>query len=238
MTDAVPNDTKPLRVFSTLATQVAWPELTARFKRLSGCGIDDVFGPTNGLMARIDAGETADVAILIRESAHQLVTHGVLTDCADIAKSYVGLAVKAGAAKPNIGTVEALVATLLAARSIAYSRIGASGIFFAGLIQRLGIADAVNAKATIIAGGFTAERVANGEVELAVQQLSELKAVAGVDIVGPLPLELQTPAVFTAGVFTVSRQRDAASQLVAFLASAEARPILAASGLEPIGEVG
>ncbi len=225
----------PLHVFSTLATQVAWPELTRRFKLISGRGITDLFGPTNGLMVRIDAGETADVAIIIQQSAHELVARGILTGCTDIAKSYVGLAVQAGAAKPDIGTVEALTATLLAARSIAYSRIGASGIFFSGLIQRLGIADEVNAKATIIPGGFTAERVANGEVELAVQQLSELKAVAGVDIVGPLPLELQDPAVLTAGVFTSSDKTDAARQLVTFLASADARPILRASGLEPVG---
>jgi molybdate transport system substrate-binding protein len=224
-----------LRVFSTLATQVAWPELTRRFKLSTGAVIEDVFGPTNALIPRIQAGETADVAILIHRSAHELQRAGVLTGCTDIASSYVGLAVKAGAAKPDISTPEALKAALLACRSIAYSRQGASGIYFVGLIQRLGIADAVNAKAIVIPLGFTGERVANGETELAVQQLSELKAVPGIDIVGPIPRSLQEPAVLTAAVFTRSSRIELARKLVAYLASSEARPILAASGLEPMG---
>ena len=97
-------------------------------------------------------------------------------------------------------------ATLLAARSVAYSKIGASGIYFAELIQRLGIAAEINAKATITAG-FTAERLMTGEADLAVQQLSELKQVAGVELVGPIPLGLQTPAVFTGGRMASSAER-------------------------------
>lgn len=223
--------TATLKVFSTLATQVAWPELTSIFTTRTGCRLTDVFGPTNGLMQRIRAGETADIAIMLEDSAALLAKEGVLAEGRDIAVSYVGLAVKAGAPKPDIASVDALKRTLLGCKSIAYSKIGASGVYFAGLIQRLGIADAVNAKATITPGGFTGERVANGETEFAVQQLSELKAVKGIDIVGPFPLELQEPAVLTAAAFTGSPRRDLAQQLVDFLASAEAAPILTASGL-------
>ena len=229
-----PADTQPLHVFSTLATQVAWPELTRLFAARTGATITDVFGPTNGLMQKIRDGETADVAIILQDSAALLTRDGMLMGCRDIAKSYVGLAVKAGAAQPDISSVEALKHTLISCRSIAYSKIGASGVYFAGLIDRLGIADAVNAKATITPGGFTGERVAKGETELAVQQLSELKAVAGIDIVGPLPLELQEAAILTAGIFTRSQKPGLAQRLVDFLASAEAAPAMTASGLTTI----
>ena len=123
---------------------------------------------------------------------------------ADVAVSLVGVAVKAGAARPDISSVEALKAALLQAKSIAYSRIGASGVFFAELIQRLGIADEVNAKATVIPSGFTAELAARGEVELAVQQVSELMLVPGIDIVGPLPPGAESVTMFTAGVLAGS----------------------------------
>jgi molybdate transport system substrate-binding protein len=140
--------------------------------------------------------------------------------------------VKAGSAHPDIASDVSLRKTLLAARSVAYSRIGASGIFFAGLIERLGIAPQINAKATITSG-FTAERLITGEADLAVQQLSELKQVAGIEIVGPIPYELQTPAIFSAGRMASSKQPDRADALLRFLASPEAAPTLRESGLEP-----
>jgi molybdate transport system substrate-binding protein len=225
-----------LKVFSTLAVQGALPALAARYEELTGVAAQILFAPTNGLMARIEAGETADVAILTREGVDRLVGSGLLADdsVVDLARSCVGIAVKAGAARPDIGSVAALKATLLQAKSIAYSRIGASGICFAALIERLGIADAVNDKATIIPAGFTAELAARGEVELAVQQVSELMVVPGVDVVGPLPMELQVPAVFSAGAFARSEQGEAATRLLRFLSSVEAAPTLAAAGLEPM----
>lgn len=221
-----------LRVFSTLATQVAWPELTRRFQQQSGATVEDVFGPTNALTPRIKSGETADVAILVREAAHELESAGVLAGCRDIASSIVGLGVKAGAPRPDISTPEKLKAVLLACKSIAYSRQGASGIYFARLIEKLGIAEAVNAKATVIPLGLTGERVAKGETEMAVQQLSELKAVPGVDIAGAFPMSLQEPTVLTAATFAKSGRADLARRFVDFLASADAKPILEAAGLD------
>jgi molybdate transport system substrate-binding protein len=227
---------KSLRIFSTLAVQGAMPALAARYEETAGVTLAIDFAPTNGLMARIDAGETADVAILTREGVEQLVARGVLRSdsVGDVARSYVGIAVRAGAAKPDIGSPEALKATLLAAKSIAYSRIGASGILFAGLIRQLGIAGEVNAKATIIPGGLTGELAVRGEVELAVQQVSELMVVPGVDVVGPLPAPLQSPAMFSAGVFASSEMRDEATRLVEFLASRDAAGALKAAGLVPV----
>ncbi|MET1084127.1 MAG: substrate-binding domain-containing protein, partial [Burkholderiales bacterium] len=119
------------------------------------------------------------------------------------------------------------------AKSIAYSRIGASGVFFADLIKRLGIAEEVNAKATIIPGGFTAELAARGEVELAVQQVSELMVVHGIDVVGRFPANIESGVVFSAGVFARSEQREAASNLLRFLSSAQVSSILTSAGLEP-----
>ena len=126
-----------------------------------------------------------------------------------------------------------LRAALLGARSVAYSRLGASGIFFAGLIERIGIAAEINARATIVPQGFTAERLITGEADLAVQQISELKQVAGIEIVGPIPLDLQTPAVFSAGRLTASKQAAASDALLKYLASPEVAPVLRESGLEP-----
>jgi len=122
---------------------------------------------------------------------------------------------------------------LLGARAVAYSRSGASGIFFAGLIERMGIASKINARAEIIPAGFTAELLVSGEADLAVQQLSELKQISGVEIVGAIPRELQTPAVFSAGRISASTKAADADRLLKYLASPEVAPTLRNSGLEP-----
>jgi len=225
-----------MRVLSTLAVQGALPALIARFEAATGAKVTVSFAPTNGLVARVEGGETADVAILTREGADALVRAGILegSSVVDIVRSLVGIAVKAGAHKPDIATPEALRYALLAARSIAYSKIGASGVLFAALIQQLGIADAVNAKAIIIPGGLTGEVAARGEAELAVQQMSELMLVRGLDVVGPLPASMQTPAVFSAAIFAASHHATKARSLLQMLASADASSVFRAAGLEPL----
>jgi molybdate transport system substrate-binding protein len=225
-----------LKVLSTRAVQGALPGLVAGFERAVGARFDVEFGPTNALLERIEGGERADLAILTRAGIDGLTGRGILDGAStlDLVRSLVGLAVRAGAPRPDIGTAEAFKATLLAARSLAYSRLGASGVFFVGLIERLGIADAVNAKATVIPEGLTGELVARGDVEMSVQQVSELKVVPGVDIVGPLPLTLQTPTVFSAAVFAGSARADAARAFLQALTSAEAAAAFTAAGLEPV----
>ncbi len=131
--------------------------------------------------------------------------------------------------------MEALVATLRAAKSVCYSRIGASGVFFARLIRRLGIEAEVDAKATIIPGGFTAQWVADGKAQLAVQQLSELMMVPGVEIVAPLPDGAQSASVFSGAVLTHSLRGEEGRRFLRFLASQEARAPLLAWGLAPGG---
>jgi molybdate transport system substrate-binding protein len=158
----------------------------------------------------------------------------VLEDTAiDLARSYVGLAVTAGSGHPDISTEAALRRTLTDARSIAYSRFGASGIYFVKLIQRLGIADEINAKATVIEQGFTAERLLTGEADVAVQQISELNQVEGIEVVGPIPFELQTPALFAAGRLTSADNPAAAELVLKFLISPGVALALRQSGLEP-----
>jgi molybdate transport system substrate-binding protein len=223
-----------IRVLSTLALKGAMYRLAGQYQGLAATRIDADFAPTLGLLERLREGEEADIVILTREGLRELLAEGVVAagSNVDLARSYVGIAVKTGSAHPDIASDVSLRKTLLAARSVAYSRIGASGIFFAGLIERLGIAPQINAKATITSG-FTAERLITGEADLAVQQLSELKQVAGIEIVGPIPYELQTPAIFSAGRMASSKQPDRADALLRFLASPEAAPTLRESGLEP-----
>ncbi len=224
-----------LKVLSTLAVQGALPALMERYEWATGTGVVVYFEPTNGLLARIAAGEVADIAILTRAAVDDLAAKGVLIpySVADVAISLVGIAVKAGAVGPDISSVEALKVALLQARSIAYSKIGASGVFFAELIRRLGIADEVNAKATIVPSGLTAELAARGDVELAVQQVSELLLVPGIDVVGPLPPGAESVTMFSAGVLATSVQAEAALELIAYLRSSRAAQALSAAGLQP-----
>jgi molybdate transport system substrate-binding protein len=224
-----------VRVLSTLALKGAVQGLAGQYEVANGVRIDADFAPTLALLERLRRGEEADIVILTREGLDGLAREGsvVADSCVDLARSYVGIAVKAGAAHPDIATEAALRAALLAARSVAYSQLGASGILFAQLIERLEIAPDINARAVIIPQGFTAERLVTGEADLAVQQISELKQVAGIEVVGVIPRELQTPAVFSAGRMAASNRVARSEQLLRFLASPEVAPVLREAGLEP-----
>ena len=223
-----------VRVLSTLALAGAVRALAEKFELKSGARINADFAPTVRVLERLKEGETADVLILTDEGLAGLIAVGsvVAESRVDLARSWVGLAVKAGQPHPDISTEANLRATLLNARSVAYSRLGASGIFFAQLIAKMGIEKEINARATISPMGFTAERIVTGEADVAIQQLSELKQVKGIEVVGPLPRHLQTPAVFSAGRMTGAKQVAAADLLLKFLASREATPALIGSGLE------
>ena len=223
-----------VRVLSTLALAGAVRALAEKYQAKSGARIEADFAPTMRVLERLKAGETADVLILTDEGLVELIAAGsiVAASRVDLARSWVGLAVKAGEAHPDISTEASLRTTLLAARSVAYSRLGASGIFFAQLIAKMGIEKEINARATISPMGFTAERIITGEADVAIQQLSELKQVKGIEVVGPLPHHLQAPAVFSAGRMTGSKQVAASDLLLKFLSSAEATPALIESGLE------
>ena len=225
-----------LELLSTLGLQGALRELIPAFEAATGIRLNSEFGPTVVQMQRIAAGATADVAILTEAGIDQLIAAGTMLagSRTDLARSVVGFAVRPGAPKPDISSADAVKETLLAVKSMVYSRAGASGIFFAGLIDRLGIAAEVNAKATIIPSGFTGEKLVSGEAELAVQQISELMEVPGIDIVGPLPASLGSETIFSAGLFAASARQEAARAFVAFLSTQSAAAMIARTGLEPL----
>ncbi|MDD1537013.1 MULTISPECIES: substrate-binding domain-containing protein [unclassified Bradyrhizobium] len=224
-----------VRMLSTLGLMGAMRSLSSAFEAETGIHVDADFAPTLALLKRLRDGEAADLVILTREGLDEMIAEGrVLADgAADLARSYVGIAVRAGQPHPDIGDEAALCKSLFAARSVAYSRLGASGVYFAQLIGRMGIAAEINARATIVEQGFTAQRLVSGGADLAVQQISELKQVDGIEVVGPIPHHLQTPAVFSAGRMANAKQAGAADRLLRYLASPEVVPVLRQSGLEP-----
>lgn len=209
--------------------------LLPEFGRASGNKVEITYDPAKRMMTRIRGGESADVAIIGSGGIDELARDGlILADTlVELARSSVGMAVAAGAAKPDIGTVGAFKAALLKAQSVAYTIDGASGMHFAELIERLGIADAVKAKARRQPGGLVGELIARGEADLAIQQVSELMAVPGIQLVGPIPRELQKITVVSGGVFRNARLPDAGRALLAFLTSPAARAVMQARGLEP-----
>ncbi|CAL8981008.1 Aconitate isomerase [Rhodoplanes serenus] len=225
----------PLRILSTRATRGVLTALLPLAERDTGRAIAVDYAATNELIPRIAAGERADLVLLTRDAIDRLCADGVLDPATrtDIAQALVGLAVKAGAPRPDIATVDALVATLRAARAVAWSRTGASGIHFARVLTRLGILEEIAAKA-IVRDGFTGELAASGQVEVAIQQVSELMAVDGVDVVGPLPDAVQEVTAFAGAVFVGAPDPEGARDLLARLVAPAARPLVERSGLKPV----
>jgi molybdate transport system substrate-binding protein len=223
-----------VRILSTMAVAGVMQRLAPALEAVHRVRIDAVFEPTVRIMSRIRAGERADIAILTEEGIEELIASGVVEARTDLARSFVGVAVRTGAPRPDISTKDAFVRALLTARSIAMSQAGASGIFLAALLDRLGIAEQIRAKAVVLPTGYTAEPVARGEAELAIQQVSELMVVPGVDIVGRLPEEIAGVTMFSAGPFRGTAQPEAAASLIADLASPARAEIYRACGLEPV----
>jgi molybdate transport system substrate-binding protein len=234
----VVNSRFALRLLCTLGLRGLMTEVMPMLTR-RGLDFAATFGATNLLLQKVDAGEKADIAIMTDAAIRRLIERGVIEAGSrrDLARSAIGIAVAAGAAKPDIRSTEAFRQALLAARSIAYSKSGASGLHFAELIARLGIADEVNRKARVF-DGVVGELAAKREVEIAVQQVSELKLVPGIDIVGPLPDALQKITVFSAGVVATSARPAAAGLLIAALTTPDVAAVMRRQGLEPIARVG
>jgi molybdate transport system substrate-binding protein len=210
-------------------------ELIPQFERASGHTVAISYDPAKVMMERIARGETADLAILGGSAIADLVRDGKIAAGSKrtIASCGIGVAVLAGAAKPDIGSLEAFRKALLAARSVAWTQEGASGIHFSKLIERLGIAETMNAKAVRRPGGLIGELVAARQAELAVQQIPELMAVPGIELVGPLPEAIQMTTVSAAGIFTTAREPAAAQALLDFLTTPASARVFKARGLEP-----
>jgi molybdate transport system substrate-binding protein len=224
-----------IQVFSGNAMRGVLSELAPRFERESGHTLQVSYDPAQIVLRRVAAGEKADAALLGVEAIDTLIERGVLSASSRrvLARNGIGLAVRAGAPKPDIATQDGFVQALRAAESIAYTSEGASGMYFAQLIERLGIGELVRAKARRQPGGLVAELVADGRAQLAIQQLPELLAVPGIDVVGPLPDGLQKIGTTAAGVFVGAPAGEAATRLIDFLAQAGAREVFRARGFEP-----
>ena len=222
-----------IKVFCTIGMRAALDAVAPAYAQASGLAVVREYDSSVALMKRIAAGDSADVAVFTAGAIDELIGQGKVAARTDLAKSFVGIAVKAGARKPDISTPEKFKQALLAAKSIAHSKTGASGLYFAGLIERLGMADALRPKIKV-KDGIVGELAADGTVEIAVQQVSELMQAEGVDIVGPLPDALQSITIFSAGVFMASRQQAAANAFVAHLASGAVAPVIRQKGMEPV----
>lgn len=210
---------------SGLALEVAvnrW--LKPLFEGQTGQRLDMDWRPTTALMKSIGEGQRADVAIVISNAMDELVEKGIVVagTRARLADAVLGVGVKQGAPKPDVSSLEAFKKAMTDARSVAYSQAGASGIYFAGLIERLGIAEAVRARAVVIPMGFTAEKVASGEADVAIQQISELMSVPGIEVAGPFPDEIQVASTFEVAMFKDAANPEGARALIGVLTSAEA----------------
>jgi molybdate transport system substrate-binding protein len=223
-----------IKVMASAAFKEAYLELVPQFERGTGHKVLTLWIPTVQMMSRLKAGETVDLVIMAAGAIDELTRLGKIASGSrvDLAKSGVGVAVRAGAPHPDIGTAEALKRALIAAKSIVIST-GPSGVYLAGLFQRMGIADELKAKMKQVMGEPTGAVVARGEAEIGFQQMCELLPVAGIDLLGPLPAEIQQITVFAAGQHVSSHAPDAARSLVEFLTAPHAVPVIQKKGMQP-----
>ena len=228
-----------LKVLTSVALKGVLEQLAPELRRETGCGLSMSYGPGGTVLRRVRADDPSDVVIASPEVVGALIGEGRIvagSQCL-IPRSVIGVAVRSGAARPRIDTADDLRQALLQARSVAYTDPAtgaASGVHFAGILDRFGIANEINAKAKLGGGGPVAELVARGEAELAVQQLCEHMLVSGVDVVGPLPAELQKVTTFAAAVAAGASHSRQASALIDLLLAPHVQAAMAAHGLEAI----
>ena len=235
-------DAAEIKVMSSAGFKAAYLELAAEFERATGHKIVNAWGPSMGATSqavpnRIARGEPVDVVIVVGEALDKLIKDGkvIASSRADLARSLIGAAVRAGAQKPDIGNVEAFKRTLANAKSIAYSD-SASGVYIETVLyNRLGVSDDIRAKSKMIPAEPVGEIVARGDAELGFQQMSELMPIKGIDVLGPIPREIQKVTVFSAGLAAGAQEPEAGAALVKFLSAPAAAPFIRKSGMEPGG---
>jgi molybdate transport system substrate-binding protein len=222
-----------IKILSGAAMRVFVVDVVTLFERASGTKVEIEFRLTSVLKKQIEDGAAFDIALLPRPELDALVHAGKIAagSATDITRSAVGLAVRAGAPKPDIGTVAAFKRMLLEARTIAYSD-GPSGAYIAHLLGRLGVAAQMEPK-TRLTSGPVAELVANGEAEVGMQQIVAILPVKGAELVGPLPGELQNVIIYAAGLAAGTRDRAAAQAFIAFMRSPDAQQLIRAKGMQP-----
>jgi molybdate transport system substrate-binding protein len=223
-----------VEVLSSIATKEAYLVLVPKFERESGHKVTTTWAGTVDIMKRMAAGEVHDLVIISATELDELIKQGKIAAGSriDIAKSGIGVAVRAGAARPDIGSAEALKRTLLAAETVGYTS-GPSGVYMGQLIERMGIAAEIKPKfRSVPSGGTIGTIVASGDCAIGFQQVSELVHIKGVDMIGPLPAAVQRITVFATGIHAKAKHPDAAKALVRFLTAPAAHAVIKAAGLE------
>lgn len=223
-----------LKILTSNSTNGVLAGLVPAFERASGCKVAVSADPAKTMMERIKGGERGDVAVLLAHAIDELAGLGIVTaaSCRPFASSRIGIAVLKGAPRPDIRTVDALRRALLNAKSIAHTVHGASGMYVPTLLERLGIAGEMKAKTVTRPGGLIGKVVAAGEAELAIQQISELVAVPGIELVGPLPAEVNKTYQTSAGIFADSKHPAEAEALLTHLLAPASAAVFAAKGLD------
>jgi molybdate transport system substrate-binding protein len=229
-----------MKLLVTTAMKTAMDELVAAFERATPHKVAVIYGPSGALAKRIAGGESADL-VVFAGGVDELIAQGRIAAAGrtDIARARIGVAVRKGDPKPDIGTTEEFKRTLLEAKSIAFADPasgGASGVYLVKMLERIGVAAEVNAKARLARGGpdgMVSAIVAKGDAEIGLQQISEIMSVSGVDLVGPLPDELQTVTTYVAGIPATASEADVALTFIRFLTAPDAAAIYRAKGLEP-----
>jgi molybdate transport system substrate-binding protein len=226
-----------LKVLSAGAVRAIVTDLAEAFGKETGHTVTLTFGTVGQMRKKLAAGEAADVVIMTDVAVDQSASEGrvVSGTRTDIARTGMGVGVREGAPRPDIASPDALRRALLDAASVTYvdpAQGATSGMHFASVLERLGIADAVKPKARLVSGGYPAELVAKGEVAMVIHQISEIVPVKGVTLVGPLPRELQKLTVYSAGVVAKSAAEEHARAFIAFLTRPAFKPAFAAAGLD------
>ncbi|MEW6644668.1 MAG: substrate-binding domain-containing protein [Pseudomonadota bacterium] len=229
-----------IKVMISGGLSAAYKELVPQFEKATGHTVVTAYGPSmgtteNAIPVRLARGEAADVLIMVGDALGKMIDQGKAVEGTrvDLVRSPIGMVVRAGSPKPDIGTPDALKQTLLNAKSVAYSD-SASGVYVGTeLFEKLGIAEQMKGKAKMIPAEPVAAGVARGESELGFQQVSELLPIPGADLVGKLPGAVQKITIFSAGIAAGAKEPDAGKALIAFLASPAAAPTLKKTGLDP-----
>ena len=227
-----------LKVLSAIALQPVLGDLGPKFERATGHTLVITFAPLGGIVKLVQAGDSGDVVVIPQSGIERLAKDGKVVSGTEtvLASAGSGVAVRKGAPSPDISTPEALKRTLLAAKSISYSDPaggGASGIHFAKVLDRLGIASEMKSRTIFPKSGFPGDPVANGEAEIGVGTLQGLIAIAGIEIVGPLPGDLQDTLVFVAAIMASAKQTEAGKAFIDFMRTPESAKAIRAKGMEP-----
>ena len=220
-----------VRVLASNAVKTVLEELGPQFEKSSEHKLTMVFGTAAALKGEIEKGAAVDVALLTDGGINDLVKQNKLTSAAPLAGSGAGVAIKKGAAKPDLSSIEAFKKTLLDAKSIAYVEQGATGIYLKSLFEKLGVADAIKGKVKFVKSA--AEAVQNGEAEIGFTQISEILPYPGTEVAGPLPTEIQLRTNFSSGIGASVKDPAAAKAFVQFLSTPAAAAVIKAKGLDP-----